>query len=499
MARLRHLLISVGVCGLLAACDRGAVPAAASQVAKPQVAKPQVAANSHALEVPAALPADDGWKSQVPSITATDIKDTLRQADDALARGQLDQDRSPGPGALELYLAVLALEPGNAHARSGVQSTLDALIEHGRLATRVGRFADARRVVRIAEELLPRHPDLAGFRLHVAKAQKAATWVAKAEAAAKRGRFTEPAGESALDYFMRASQAYPDFEPAALQRKRVNKVLLGRAWKSAMVDEFAEADARLLESERLLPASGDARVMGLRIVELRGAVTATLLSRGNQAVDRMRLDRARGFLMRAQRMAAQPHGVEALRERIHLARHYGPFKPGQAFAEKLDSGASAPEMVVIPYGTGTMGSGDDDSAAKAGENQRMSSSSSGVSQSRATKSPWLISGASPKPPVIARLQHAMGTRRFMTSAAACSASTRAWTGAATTSAASPPQCCRWSTWPGRTPLRTRNGFPRRPARSIDCQAKLNSSTYCAPAAARSIHGGRDDQAGSWET
>ncbi|MBC7657018.1 MAG: formylglycine-generating enzyme family protein [Frankiaceae bacterium] len=362
MARLRHLLISVGVCGLLAACDRGAVPAAA-----PNVAKPQVAANSHALEVPAALPADDGWKSQVPSITATDIKDTLRQADDALARGQLDQDRSPGPGALELYLAVLALEPGNAHARSGVQSTLDALIEHGRLAARVGRFADARRVVRIAEELLPRHPDLAGFRLHVAKAQKAATWVAKAEAAAKRGRFTEPAGESALDYFTRASQAYPDFEPAALQRKRVNEVLLGRAWKSAMADEFAEADARLLESERLLPASGDARVMGLRIVELRGSVTAALLSRGNQAVDRMRLDRAEGYLMRTQRMAAQPHGMEALRERIHLARHYGPFKPGQAFAEKLDSGASAPEMVVIPYGTGTMGSGDDDSAANAGE------------------------------------------------------------------------------------------------------------------------------------
>ena len=55
-------------------------------------------------------------------------------------------------------------------------------------------------------------------------------------------------------------------------------------------------------------------------------------------------------------MAAQPFGVDRLRERIHLARHYGPFKPPDVFAEKLKSGGSAPEMVVVPYGKTLMGS-----------------------------------------------------------------------------------------------------------------------------------------------
>ena len=362
MARLLHLLISIGVCGLIAACDRAAAPAA------PSVPATRIAqAPGSARPKPAKLPVDATWKSQVPSIPANEIKDTLRQADEALVRGQLDQDRSPGPGALELYLAVLALEPENSRARTGVESSLDALLERGRMATRVGRFGEARRVVRIALELLPRHPDLAGYRKHLADAQQAADWAAKARDAADRGNFTEPAGESALDYFARGRLAYPDFEPAMVQRRRVNQELLGKAWKSATSDDFREADARLMESERLYPHSGDARVMGLRIVELRDSVTTALLSRGNLAVDRMRLDRAQGFLMRAQRVAAQPHGVDALRQRIHLARHYGPYKPAQFFAEKLSSGASAPEMVVIPYGVGNMGSEDDDAQAKASE------------------------------------------------------------------------------------------------------------------------------------
>ncbi len=128
MARLRHLLISIGLCGLFAACDRPAAPVAA---VAPAPAPEAPGTPPSAPEVPA----DTAWKSQVPSIGATEIPDTLRQADEALARGQLDQDRSPGPGALELYLAILAIEPGNEWAVAGVESSLDALLERGRLAT----------------------------------------------------------------------------------------------------------------------------------------------------------------------------------------------------------------------------------------------------------------------------------------------------------------------------------------------------------------------------
>ncbi|OGT57132.1 MAG: hypothetical protein A3E01_13750 [Gammaproteobacteria bacterium RIFCSPHIGHO2_12_FULL_63_22] len=362
MARLRHLLISIGVCGLLAACDRPAAPQAPAAPA-PAGAEPSVVAKASVPE----QPVDTAWKSQVPAISAAEIPDTLRQADEALARGQLDQDRSPGPGALELYLAILAIEPGNTRALAGVQSSLDALLERGRLAARAGRFADARRVVKIADQLLPNHPDLAGYRRHLASAQQAAEWVGKAQAAAAADRFTEPAGESALDFFTRAMQAYPDYEPAAVERKRLNAKLLDKAWKLAVSDDFHQADARLLESERFLPGSAGARVMGLRIIERREWRTANLLARGNEAVDRLRLDRADALLKRAGMVAAQPFGVEALRERIHLARHYGPFKPAEVFAEKLKVGGNAPEMIVIPYGKTVMGSDEADPLRKASE------------------------------------------------------------------------------------------------------------------------------------
>ena len=363
MARLRHLLISLGVCGLLAACDRPAAPAA------PVVPAPSPQAPSKGKQPSAPeLPADTAWKSQVPAITAAQIPDTLRQADEALARGQLDQDRSPGPGALELYLAILAIEPGNGRALAGVQSSLDALIERGRLATRVGRFADARRVVKIADQLLPTHADLAGYRRHLASALQAGDWVGKAKAAAAADRFTEPAGESALDFFTRAQRAYADYEPAAEERKRLNAKLLDKAWKLAVSDDFQQADARLQQSERFLPGSAGERVMGLRIIERREWRSASLLARGNDAVDRLRLDRADALLKRAKVVAAQPHGVDALRERIHLARHYGPFEPAEVFAEKLKSGGNAPEMVVVPYGKTIMGS--DDSQAQGRANER---------------------------------------------------------------------------------------------------------------------------------
>ncbi len=360
MARLRHLLISIGVCGLLAACDQPAAPVAA-------------VAPAPAAEVPGTppsvpeLPADTAWKSQVPAISAAEIPDALRQADEALARGQLDQDRSPGPGALELYLAILAVEPGNARALAGVESSLDALLERGRLATRAGRFAEARRVVKIADQLLPQHSDLAGYRRHLASALEAADWVARARAVAAADRFTQPAGESALDFFTRAERAYPDYEPAAKERIRLNAKLLDKAWKAAVSDDFHQAQARLLESERFLPGSAGARVTGLRIIERRQWRTENLLARGNEAVDRLRLDRADALLKRATLVAAQPFGVDALRERIHLARHYGPFKPAQVFAERLKVGGSAPEMVVIPYGKTTMGSDETDAQRKDSE------------------------------------------------------------------------------------------------------------------------------------
>lgn len=351
MARLRHILISIGVSAALAGCGRGPD----SQAGAPSNAGKGKSAVAQAPGEAVAQGESTDWRKRVPTIAPGAVAATLRAADQALLDDQLDQGNGTAPGALELYLAVLSIEPGNLSARAGLQACLDALIERGRIAARAGHFGEAERMVGVAHALLPDHPDLESFRTLLASARAASSWVAKAEAAARRGHYVEPAGASALDYFERAETAYPDFEPAQVQRRRWNGRLLELALKQAKADDFTGAGIRLLESERFLPASPEARVLGMRIVELRQARTSDLLERGNVAVDRLRLDRADELLAQAAKVAAQPFAVTALRERIHLARHYGPFKPGQDFADKLASGGDAPEMVVVRYGRFSMG------------------------------------------------------------------------------------------------------------------------------------------------
>jgi formylglycine-generating enzyme required for sulfatase activity len=360
MARLRHYLTSIGVAAWLVGCGRP--PSAPAPVAGARVAVP--AKNAAAPEQEIRAPE---WQSTIPQIEKSKIAPTLRQAKDALGRGQLERGSSPGPGALELYLGVLAVDPANQEAKQGVQSALDALLERGRLAMRAGNVAAAERVEQIARRLLPGHPDLPVYQRLLVEARAAGRWVQRADAAGKKGAITKPAGRSVLDYLKNAQKTFADFEPAADSAKRWNHELLAKAWKQAQREEFQAADATLVESARLAPLSPEAQVAGLRIIELRQARTYAVLAEGDAAVDKMQLVQADSALAHARRIAAQTSGADALAARIHLARHYGPFKPGQVFSEKLGVGGAAPEMVVIPYGHFTMGSPDSDTQRQENE------------------------------------------------------------------------------------------------------------------------------------
>lgn len=368
MARLRLALLGIGVAALACACGPagrsapGAAPAAAHRAAGTSTGAGTDAAgrDQAALQVPSA------WQSRIPTITAADVPATLRQADAALAGGQLEQGAGPGPGALELYLAVLAIAPADAAAARGVRSSLDALLERGRIAMRRGDLAGALRIDGIAAAVLPAHADLAVYRSYLAAARRALDEVKRAEAAGRRGRLLET-GDSVASHLALAEAAVPGFQPAIDARARWNARVLAQAWAAAGREDFAAADRLLLQSESLAPANGPARVLGLRIVEHRQARTDAVLAEGNAAVDGLALAHADQALAHAARIAAQPARVAALRERIHLARHYGPFKPRQVFSERIVIGGVGPEMVVVPYGSFEMGAGEADAEAQPSE------------------------------------------------------------------------------------------------------------------------------------
>lgn len=352
MARLRLALLGIGVALLACACGpagRSAPsPTAHGATDRARVAQPAGPVDANALQVPAT------WQSRIPAIAPPAIADTLRQADAALARGQLEQGNGPGPGALELYLAVLAIAPADANAERGVRATLDSLLERGRLAMRAGDLAAAARIDGIAAAVRPAHPDLVVYRSFLSAARLAAAEVTRANAAGRRDRLLQ-AEDSVASHLLLAERAFPGFRPVIAARGRWNRQLLARAWSAAVREDYHTADARLLESQALAPGDQSARVLGMRVVELRQARTDALLAEGNAAVDALQLDRADRARAHAARVAAQPARVQALRERIHLARHYGPFKPRQVFSERLGIGGVGPEMVVVGYGSFSMG------------------------------------------------------------------------------------------------------------------------------------------------
>jgi formylglycine-generating enzyme required for sulfatase activity len=265
------------------------------------------------------------WQSRLPRLKPADVEKTLGMAGAALTNGQLERGNGANPGALELYLAVIQIEPDSEPAQEGVRASMEALFERGRIAMRSGDIALAEHIESIARSVQPDHQDLPDYRSYLAQARAA----------------------KLADQQMRQQ--------------------LAQAWARARAEDFKGADQWLLAAQKSAPDAPGPKVLGLRIIELRQARTDALLAQGNAAVDRLQLDRADRLLTHVARIAAQPARAQLLRERIHLARHYGPFKPAQVFSERLAGGAKAPEMVVVPYGRFAMGAGDHDPQSQANE------------------------------------------------------------------------------------------------------------------------------------
>lgn len=363
MMRLRSPCLVAMLLLLIAGC-RQAEPPSAERSSLP--AAPEAAAKGQdQTQAPEQEVAD--WRPVLPPLDASEIPRTLRQAGQALDAGLLERGASPGPGALELYLAVVALEPENAVAREGLHSTLDAMLERGRIAMRAGELAKAGRIDRIVADALPEHPDLEGYRERLGAARKAQALLDTAERAARQGHFLLPAGGNAQESIRRARSIAPDYAPTTALLRRWHEYLLQRAWKAASAEDYASAQSHLIEARRWWPESPRNEVMGLRILELRQALTDALLQQGNAAVDKLDLEQAGKSLAHVRRVAAQAAGPDLLRQRIYLARHYGLFVPEQSFAEALAIGGKGPEMVVVPHGSFRMGSPDDESPREAVE------------------------------------------------------------------------------------------------------------------------------------
>lgn len=356
-------------CAVLSAC--GAPPPDAVTVVE-TVDPSELEADVEDVALPAEPDIPD-WAPVIEPVPAARLGATLRAAAEAVEQGRLlaaqappagegtdDATAAPEPGALELYLGLLAADPEHAQANDAVDRLAVELMARGRTALAEGRLADGQRFERVLARARPQHAQLASYREAIEAARRAQSLVQRGDARVRAHRIFKPEGKGAVAAYREALQAYPEFLPARDGLVRLQAAHLNRALEAAQKGEYVDSERLQAEAARILSDSPAQQDMAARIVELRQARTEQLLAQGHAAVDALDLELAARRLVEAERVSLLARGLDALSERIELARRYGRFRPGQVFSEPLAGGGEAPEMVVLAHGRFTMGSPEDE-------------------------------------------------------------------------------------------------------------------------------------------
>lgn len=212
---------------------------------------------------------------QARETLGTGIADRLEAANEALAAG-----RVLGPsGAAELFGQALAVEPGNALARAGLDKVAEQLageareaLERGDAGTASARADEIARIV----PAYPRLPELFG-RIAQLRDQERITLdrkLAQADAALAAGRMD--GGSGALSLFQEVLQSDPGNARATAGLREVAAAGLVRAEAAIVTGDAAEAARRLDAASRLAPdLPGIARARKqLRELEERQAIDA---------------------------------------------------------------------------------------------------------------------------------------------------------------------------------------------------------------------------------
>lgn len=312
---------------------------------------------------PPAVPLDDAMPAQV-----------RRRAEAALAKGRLFEDAD---AAIPLYLALLARDPADADAQTGLARALDALVRAGDEA--LADAGDEPEALHRAQQIAAvvrgvgaqRVDDGAAFLARIARAEQLWALNDDAERALAADRL-DGAPDAALPVFRKVLGLSPG-QPRAMQGvAAVESTMLRHAEEAALAGDFEQAGVWLNAAAQVRPGfetveTGRALVEEIRAIRIRMLRDEGIGLLANPGA-RNHMQGARERLAQLLRIAApgDPAAVE-LRTRIDLATHYGLMHPGERFADPLRDGGYGPDMVVVPHGGFRMGARDGDSDASPAE------------------------------------------------------------------------------------------------------------------------------------
>ena len=344
------LALLVGIAG----CNRAPSTPAASPAIQPAPASPapRAAPLPHRIRSAAQRPA----KSALPPIQVlakAAIPAALKRGDAALAAGHLDDGND---AALAQYRNVLAADPHNATARTGLNTLQVALLGRAQAALMAGDVVAAQRDADRLQQLFADDPAVIALAPRLAKAWKIDALLAQASRLEATGHAIPPSSPNAAALYRQIQTIEPANAAAEAGLAAIENSYIAPALAAAQDGRFPESDRLIAQAARVRPDSQALQAASKRIVEIRQRYASVLQAQADQALAMGDADRAQALLPQIERAAPLSPEARDLRKRIALTRIYGIWRPGQSFTEGFHSGGRGPEMIVVPVGKFRMGS-----------------------------------------------------------------------------------------------------------------------------------------------
>jgi formylglycine-generating enzyme required for sulfatase activity len=304
------------------------------------------------------------WSAPVIEVTDATSAALRKRAEAALKAGHL-YGGDEAQAAIPLYLALNKHAPQDARIRQGLQDSLLALIDEGRMAL-VAIDIDplelrhAHEVAAVARVVAPDDARVEAFLERLDRADEASQANRLGEIALNAGRIGEKSeADGAIAYFHEALKERPGDSRAQQGLAAAESALIRRAEAAATKDDYDSAAYWLGEAGEVRPdistvADARERIAMFRVMRVSALRDAGIAELATPTAPGLR--RAREQLGQLLRIAApaDPAVVE-LRTRIETAAHYGLFRPGQTFTDAMSNGGRGPQMVVVPHGAFRMG------------------------------------------------------------------------------------------------------------------------------------------------
>lgn len=257
---------------------------------------------------------------------------------------------------LHQLLSRLADNPGNTAVSRELNTLLTDVLGQANTLMDSGSVDEAQGLLTVIQSIDPGLKGFSAAKRRLKTLEKSKQLIKAGDAAFASGRVLEPVNESALYYYKQALEKEPQSAAARKGLENVQKTMVEQALEYARELDFETAEMALQEAATVLDNQEAIERAGVEISEIKRERAAQLEKNVLDAAMSGNFNLADFGIIDLMALGGQESMVRSLMARLEEARLYGGFEPGQLISDELQSGGTAPEIIIIDAGSYLMGS-----------------------------------------------------------------------------------------------------------------------------------------------